>query len=202
MNHEEVELKLRLDKSSYQFFINNHATLETHEQRNFFMDTQAFDLVKTKWVFRLRDEGERAFMTLKGPSQIKKGVFSRPEFEEAISLFQLSAWQKGFFARSIDLGVLSKAPLNWPENEFHEYARFTNRRTVIEWQGYTLELDSFTIKDKQFYELECETTPDKLDKISQNLEKLFSKNGHNFRFSEKSKFRILMQELDLEQKLI
>lgn len=198
MGFQEVELKLRLNRESYEFFIQNHAAVWTREQHNFFLDTEDFDLLKTKWVFRLRKENENAYMTLKGPATQIEGVYSRPEYEEKIEAFIFEELQKGFFIHTIDLGVLEKAPINWPKKKLKIYADFFNTRTRINWMNYPLELDCFHIGEKLFYEMECETEAEKLDALSKELKDYFSAKGFNFDFSAKSKFLILLDTLDIK----
>jgi adenylate cyclase class IV len=153
-NHALLEKHLRSFPASFRF-------LGTKEQINIFFDTPDRFLRSQKIALRLRQEGEKFFLTAKG-AKIKTGdLIIRPEIEceipvpEAFSVLQ----------NKKNIAELNYPPLSWIGTQtqasglsFHEILRFTNQRQNFLFPPFSLilELDHTHYIHGDSFELEIE----------------------------------------------
>ena len=94
----ESELKLELDPATYDALMALRSPGdEPVEQINTFYDSAAGDLRRLRWALRLRREGSRAWLTVKGaPARQDSGYFVRPELEAEIPADEAARLARGF----------------------------------------------------------------------------------------------------------
>jgi uncharacterized protein YjbK len=189
--HIEVECKLGLDEATYEkiktFFSN--ALPEPIRQKNTFFDTLEKSLLSAHWVFRLRIEGGKSFLTAKSKGTVKGSVHSRPEYECEIPTNLALELANGFDLSECDTLPCGKLRDALGDLSLVPYMSFENTRIPIPWESYLLELDRFEIKGSVYYELEAETDSTGITELENKLKRLFEANGWTFTPSPMSKYK-------------
>jgi uncharacterized protein YjbK len=199
----ERELKLDLETVAHHTLLEKHLRslpssfpfLETKEQSNIFFDTPDRFLRSHKIALRLRQEGEKFFLTAKGAKTKTGDLIVRPEIEceipvpEAFSVLQ----------NKKNIADLKYPPLSWIGTQtqasglsFHEILRFTNQRQnflfsplslilELDHTHYANGIDSFEL------EVEFENEAD-YSAVKETLQKMFHEKNIPWKISVQSKY--------------
>jgi uncharacterized protein YjbK len=197
-DHLEVELKYEIDKSTYgkikSYFADS--LTEPKQQANIFFDTKDKKLLESRWVLRIRREEGKSFITVKGESRVENALHTRVELEEEIPNDVAASFASGFNLSEIDSSPCRKIIKSFGDLSLLPFARFTNERIEIPWEGITLELDRFVIGRNTFYELEAEIDPERSSDTAHRIKKLFSEKGWQLAPSTMSKFARTLSLMD------
>ncbi|MBF0198608.1 MAG: CYTH domain-containing protein [Planctomycetes bacterium] len=189
MENQETELKLLLNQQGYETLLNSWA----HEgpmrkQENTFFDSDAKQLRQILWALRLRLDGERWWLTAKGPNQQTQGISEREEIEVELSTNEAKRILKSPFC----LSEISASPTSLLREMVGDisvkpWMQFSNMRQVLLWKDFRLELDRTYCRGEERYELEFEADKELLQKVRAELENSLKVLGVCFRESETGK---------------
>jgi adenylate cyclase class IV len=190
----EVEVKLRLPDAA------SHASVaqalipcfrRTHEQENFFFDGADGELGAQRVVLRLRfyDRDGKAEITCKGRQELDGGVGRASEEEEDVKdpvAARLCLQDPGaLFEMGSPLVARLKEQYGL-KNGLRLLGGFDNLRSIYNWRGHTLELDTTAYPWGTVHELECET--EEPEKVKAELEAFLKSLNVAYSYSTKSKF--------------
>jgi len=184
----ETELKLLLTQDSYKALKNQLEKKGVDlKQINIFFDNPEQVLRKNKWALRLRFQNEKAILTAKGPCRPDNGVFQRKEIESEIPFQTGQKLKNGFSIDGINASPAQYILQKFGKLILSPYLTFKNTRSLVDFDGFCLELDHSEANGNSLYELECETETPKLVQIKEKLHHFFDEFGWDFQFSSKSK---------------
>lgn len=185
----EIELKLTLQRQTFQEIMSTcRVVAEAVEQENTFFDSSDRKLRGIRWALRLRREGKRFYLTVKGPSQVtEKGVYSRLEFETELEKKEAEVLLRGF-----TIGRCRHSPCRELAARVGDLAvdttyRFVNRRVRLRHAEWIIEVDETQFGEETHYELELEVPLEQADRAREDIEAWFGQNGWAYEPSSLSK---------------
>ncbi len=185
----ESELKLELDAAAYQALMALRSPgTEPVEQINTFYDSDAGDLRRLGWALRLRREGARAWLTVKGaPVRCDGGYFVRPEIEAEISGEEAAGLARGFRLAACPQAPVRDLLARTGDLEVAPFCAFVNYRTRVSRGPWTFDLDRTLVGGQALHELEMEAEGEGLD-----LQEWLRSQGCRFRPSGRTKLAFAM----------
>ncbi len=162
----EKEFKFRLTPASLLALKRAGCLIKTEAQTNHYFDVlPALPFAKSGVGIRLRNQDGTFFFTVKMPSlggRKIRGLQIKREWEAKLTAAQASAVLKReraltTFSNPPAVALLKHAK-RLPLQQLQRIGQMKNIRLTVQFpNGLSLELDKFTIKNKVFYEAECET---------------------------------------------
>lgn len=207
----ETEVKLRISEEAYQKvqekLLERGFTLkETDNQTNIFLDGQARELSKKRYVLRFRKIFRKDkyiyFTTLKGNAKLANGISKIEEFEEEISqdIFEAIVANPTLLPelglkQNLLTKVLNEHSIQSP---FEIIGQFTTNRKkflieLVENKPWILELDETEFLFGKAYEIELEVPESEIDIAKESLEKFMGDNNIPYTYSKNNKFVNLMK---------
>jgi uncharacterized protein YjbK len=185
----EAEVKLELSEEIYHGVLDRLACSEASVQSNSFCDTPDRRLKRAGWALRLRSEGSRQFLTVKGRNRtgLVEGQFLREEQEIELDRRDFRRMVQGFRLGRCSLEPCKKLAAVVGNLLVRPLYRFENRRSKCRCGDWTLELDQTLIGGDVFHELELETDSSRVDEALEMLRRWFEEEGWEFKPSRLSK---------------
>jgi uncharacterized protein YjbK len=194
--HREIEIKLDLESfTNYLKLMGFLGQVEHEDQHiNAFFDTEDRQLAKAGWGLRVRAEGARGLVTLKGerggtgPARIRDEIEAEVRRGEAMDVLNLRKDIMSFFIPPIDY-----VRKEWGDIKVAKLVHFESTRQKKPFRigdyNYVLELDKTQFIDGSVdYELELELPDESLIVIVEdNLRKLFASLDIPFKLQTESK---------------
>ncbi|MFC1503915.1 CYTH domain-containing protein [Spirochaetota bacterium] len=182
----EKELKIRLDRYSYNHILSLYKPSKTITQINSFFDTQDSYFRRQKTAFRIRNENEdQFFAALKHTVSITNGYSKADEIEQKLTESEykaLIALDTNAFISLLKTIVRAESdPADYTTQlfkgldmglvtGFKKTGEFKNIRKNVSMGVFTIELDkTFFTAERIEYELECETDEDRLSSLLDQL---------------------------------
>lgn len=165
MLREEKEIKLDLvSEDNYKtLLLHCNKSAKTRIQKNYFFDTPDKNLLKQKWVLRIRLFDNQALMTAKGPGTgEKEGLLVRPEIECDIAKEEATqAITSGIGIDKLPQEIVEVIGKHIVNNQLHVFLDFETNRTCVEMEipgkKISLDIDRTTFSDSATdYEMEIE----------------------------------------------
>ncbi len=185
----ESELKLELDLATYNGLMALRGPgREPAEQINTFYDSAAGDLKRLQLALRLRREGPRAWLTVKGaPVREDVGYFVRPENEAEITAEEAARLAGGFRLSDCPREPVRALLLRSGDLAVVPFCAFVNYRTRVQVHAWAFDLDRTLIGGLALYELEMEGAGEGRD-----LQDWLRSQGYSFRPATRTKLAIAM----------
>jgi len=153
----EIEAKGKLSKRDYLKILSFYPNAKFQYQTNFYIDNKKFEISENYLGLRIRKEKDSVELTLKqnldeGRLEINQKI-SPNEFDEFLCN---NVFPQGEVIRFLQL--------NYPKiaGNFAIFGVLNNKRLTIEFEGSEIAVDAMKYFDIEEYEIECESSSQKL----------------------------------------
>ena len=189
MQRLETEIKLRIDSfPDYLKLLGCLGPMDTEEhQRSAFFDSEDQRLGQAGWALRVRIEGRRGLITLKGMASDHGLAVTRREIEAEVPravASEVCDLRRDIL--SLDAEPVEVVKRDFPGISLTRLVMFDNLRRSRRMQlgdgVYTLEVDKTQFPDGSVeYELEVEVTdPEEAERVEEHLRRMFGSLGIPF----------------------
>lgn len=170
MNNKEIELKLLLAKNEYDI-LNKLPSLSQTQQTNYYFYVEGLPL---STMVRIRQKGDRYELTVKQLVDFVGDIMTAYEHTAVISSALADAMiQCGIVNTQLTSLLGDNASVVKGDCVLRCVGQATTVRTLIDYDGFRLEVDDNNYLGQTDYELECECDDaDKLNELKTKLKQL------------------------------
>lgn len=187
-NAIEIEVKVLLDKRSYEKLMNLFKGNATYTQTNYYIDNDEGQLRKEGLGLRIREKNGLYEMTLKSPLSQglleKNCVWTKEEFED---FKERKPFPEGDIKRFLTMMDIDTSTL-------YIKTSLTTKRMDVPYEGGKLSIDENHYSDFVDYEIELEHNNEK--DAESLLKRLLEKEGIPFSINPKTKVSRAMDALE------